>query len=189
MVKGTTTLNHRVVCRNCSPICMNESTNRWHQISCLQHEPAVVKMPKPEKNKLKFTNLGSLWFAPVVIYFDLDSIIQPVAGSQNAKQQTSITEIYQPSGFCLLGIDNGNPNPILLQLERSQNCMEIFVEALENIAQEMYQKKQSNWYFRDSVPERPQEAEFCWICEGQFGIVRDIEDDKVIDHCITRESF
>ena len=70
-----------------------------------------------------------------------------------------------------------------MQLERSENCMEKFVGALEKIAQEMYQKKQSNRYFRDSVPERPQEAQLCWICEGQFGIVRDIDDDKVTDHC------
>ena len=183
MVKGTTTLYQRVLCKNCFHICMNENTYRRHQISCLQHEPAVVKMPTPEKNKLKFANLGARWFAPVVIYFDLESIIKPVAGCQNAKQQRSITEIHQPSGFCLIGIEHGNPNPVFMQLERSENCMEKFVGALEKIAQEMYQKKQSNRYFRDSVPERPQEAQLCWICEGQFGIVRDIEDDKVIDHC------
>ena len=61
--------------------------------------------------------------------------------------------------------------------------MEKFVDALEKIAHEIHQKKQSNRYFRDPVPERPQEAQLCWICAGQFGINREIEDDKVVDHC------
>ena len=52
MVKGTTTLYQRVLCKNRFHICMNENTYRRHQISCLQLEPAVVKMPTPEKNKL-----------------------------------------------------------------------------------------------------------------------------------------
>ena len=73
-----------------------------------------------------------------------------------------------------------------MQLERSENCMEKFVEALEKIAHEMHQKKQSNRYYRDPVPpvpERPKEAQLCWICEGQIGINRDIEDDKIVDSC------
>ena len=183
LVKGTTTLTHRVLCRNCFHVCMNESTYKRHRISCLQHEPAVVKMPLPEKNKLKFKNWPSRWFAPVVIYFDLESIIQPLAGCQNANQSTSVTEIHKPSGFCIVGIEHGNPDPVFIQLERSENCMEKFVEALQKIAQEIHEKKQNNRYFRDTVPERPQAAQLCWICEGQFGIDRDLEDDKVVDHC------
>ena len=48
--------------------------------------------------------------------------------------------------------------------------MEKFVEALQKIAQEIHEKKQNNRYFRDPVPERLQDAQLCWICEGQFGI-------------------
>ena len=61
--------------------------------------------------------------------------------------------------------------------------MEKFVEALQMIAQEIHEKKQNNRYFRDLVPERPEEAHICWICEGQFGIDIDLEDDNVVDHC------
>ena len=61
--------------------------------------------------------------------------------------------------------------------------MEKFVGALQKIAQEIHEKKQNNPYFRDPVPERPQEAQLCWICEGQLGIDRDLEEDKVVNHC------
>ena len=80
-----------VLCRNCFHICMNESAYTRHQISCLQHEPAVVKMPKPANNKLKFKNLVARWFAPVDIYLDLESKSKPVAGCENVYQQTSIS--------------------------------------------------------------------------------------------------
>ena len=58
LVKGTTALNKRVLCRNCFHICMNESTYKRHQISCLQHEPSVVKMPKPEKEQIEIQEFG-----------------------------------------------------------------------------------------------------------------------------------
>ena len=61
-VKGTSTITHRVLSRNCFHVCMDESTYKRHQISCLQHEPAVVKMPSPEKDKLKFKNWPVRWF-------------------------------------------------------------------------------------------------------------------------------
>ena len=130
---GTTTLSQRVLCRNCFHLCMNENTYKRHRISGLQHEPVLVKMHTPDKNKLIVENFCAQWFAPVVIYFDLESIINPVAGCQNAKQSTSITKIHQASGFCLVEFEHGSPNPIFMQLERSENCMENVVEALERL--------------------------------------------------------
>ena len=59
IVRGTTTLCQRVLCRNCFHICMNESTYKRPRISCLQHEPALIKMPTPDKTKLKFENFGA----------------------------------------------------------------------------------------------------------------------------------
>ena len=61
--------------------------------------------------------------------------------------------------------------------------MEKFVEALQKIAREIHEKKQNNRSYRDPVPERPQEAQPCWICEGQFGKHRDLEEDKFVNHC------
>ena len=61
--------------------------------------------------------------------------------------------------------------------------MELFVEALQQIAQEIHQQKQNNRYFCDPVPVGSPEALLYWICEGQFGINRDRYDDKVVDHC------
>ena len=90
LIKGTTSLFPRVLCRNCFHIRTDENVYKRHQISCLHHEPAVVKMRQPEKNRLKFKHLGARWFAPVVIYFDLESILQPLVGCQKENESTSI---------------------------------------------------------------------------------------------------
>ena len=62
-------------------------------------------------------------------YFDIESIINPIAGYQNADNQLIIIEIHEPSCFCPVGIEHGHFYPIFLQQERSENCMEQFVEA------------------------------------------------------------
>ena len=190
LIKGTTSLFQRVLCRNCFHICTDENVYKRHQISCLHHRARCCENASArKKNRLKIKHLGAKWVAPVVIYFDLESILQPLVGCQKENESTSITELHQPSGFCFVGIEHGNPTPIFMQLERSENCMEKFIEALEKIAQEMNTRKQNHRYFSDALPERPQEAQFCWICEGQFGLNRGIEDDKVIDHCHYSGSF
>ena len=183
IVKGTVSLAGRILCRNCFHVCMSQETYQRHRASCLNHEPAVIKMPKPEKKKLEFKNFAARWFAPVVLYFDLESLIQPLYGCSNKNQSTEVIEIHRPSGFCLVGIEHGNPDPIFLQLERSEDCMVKFVDALQRIAVQVNAKKQSHRYYKDYIPERPQSAQFCWICEGQFGINGDVEQDKVLDHC------
>ena len=106
-----------------------------------------------------------------------------MAGCQNGNQSTSVTEIHETSGFCIVEFEHENPDPVFMQLGRSEKCMEKFVDALQKIAQEIHKKKQNNRYFCDTVPERPQEAQLCWICESEFGKNRDLEDDKLIDHC------
>ena len=58
LIKGTTSLFQRVLCRNCFHICTDENVYKRHQISCLHHEPAVVKMPQPEKKPVEIQTLG-----------------------------------------------------------------------------------------------------------------------------------
>ena len=52
------------------------------------------------------------------------------------------------------------------------------VKALETIAREFYQRKQSHRYFTGEAPIDPDEIIECWICEKPFG-----EEAKVLDHC------
>ena len=135
-------------------------------------------MPSENKNKVKFSNYKARWFAPVVIYFDLESLIQPLAQCCQESQNTETTELHKPCGFCLVGVEHGNTEPLFVQLDRSEDCMEKLIKALETIAREFHARKQTHRYFTGTAPIDPDEIIDCWICEKPFG-----EEAKVLDHC------
>ena len=43
-----TTIIGRVLCLNCFHFCMNQDTYSRHRVSFLSHEPALIKMSKPQ---------------------------------------------------------------------------------------------------------------------------------------------
>ena len=98
-------------------------------------------MPTEGKNEVKFSNYKARWFATVTIYFDLESFIQQLAQCCQEKQNTETFELHQPCGFCLVGVEHGNTEPLFVQLERSVDCMETLVKPLETIAREFHARK------------------------------------------------
>ena len=92
-------------------------------------------------------------------------------------QNTQTLELHEPCGFCLVGVDHRNTEPLFVQLERSQDCIEKLVKALETLAQELHQRKQTQRYFTGEAPIDPHETIDCWICETPFG-----EEAKALDH-------
>ena len=135
-------------------------------------------MPSENKNKVKFRNFKAPWLAPVVICFDLESIIQPLAQCCQESQKKETTELHKPCGFCLVGVEHEKKEPLFIQLERSEDCIEKLVKALEIIAREFHQRKQSHRYFTGEAPIDPDEIIECWIFEKPFE-----EEAKVLDHC------
>ena len=166
------------LCRNCFHICASSEVYERHAKSCLHNEPAIIKMPTEGKNKVKFSNYKARWFAPLTIYFDLESLIKPLAQCCQESQNTETVELHQPCGFCLVGVEHGNIEPLFVQLERSEDCMEKLIKALESIAREFHARKQTHRYFTGTAPIDPDEIIDCWICEKPFG-----EEAKVLDHC------
>ena len=168
------------LCRNCFYICSSAEVLERHSRSCLDNEPAVVRMPSERQSKMTFKNLKARWFAPIVLYFDLESLLQPVSTCCNEKQMTETIELHKPCSFCLVAVEYGNPEPVFVRLERSENCMSQLVTELQQIARDVYEKKRSHKYFRGRIPQKPESALECWICKDHFD---DSVDVKVLDHC------
>ena len=63
-------------------------------------------------------------------------------------------------------------------MERSKDCIEKLVKALETIAREFYARKQTHRYFTGVAPVDSDEIVDCWVCKKPFG-----EEVKVLDHC------
>ena len=76
--------------RNCFYLSHNDlSYSEDHVKSCGENTPAVIRMPKPDNNLYKFTNRSAPWFAPLVIYFDFESFLKPVAPCAPSEKRAS----------------------------------------------------------------------------------------------------
>ena len=69
------------ICRNCFWLYRDglESYN-IHTENCYLNAPAVIQMPSPDKNEYKFSNFSATWFVHLVIYFEFELFLPPVAG-------------------------------------------------------------------------------------------------------------
>ena len=71
--------NH--ICRNCFHVCTSKVRYEKHLELCWKNKPAIVRMPK--NTTFVYKKFQSRCFAPIVGFFDLESIIEPVSGCQN----------------------------------------------------------------------------------------------------------
>ena len=98
------------VCPSRFHICVTEALYKNHLSNCRKHDSAVINKPNGRKESLAFRNFYALWFVPVVIYFDVESLIQPVISCANTAQSTEVVEIHRPSGFYIVALETANLN-------------------------------------------------------------------------------
>ena len=113
-------------------------------------------MPKPNENQKVFKNLMARWFAPRVIYFDLESIIVPVSGPARnpATSHTQTVEIHKPCSYGLGVVEHGISTPIKYEMSRGPDAMKKLIESLESLAREIYNDKRKYFTFVGQ-PELP----------------------------------
>ena len=127
------------------------------------------------------------WFALIVGFFDLESIIEPVfdSSSSSSNTQSSSTtralEEHKPCSYALLFVALNETKPFFFDLKCGPNVMIEFVKSLEQIAKSIYDVKQQykNFSGEPSIPKR--EATLCWICENELNTSP--QDPTVLDHC------
>ena len=166
-----------IICRNCFHVCTLINFDK-HMATCLKNEPAVIEMPSENKNKVYFKNFRACVKAPVVIYFDLESLIVPVNRDQTSTDKTRVLEKHEPCGFCFAIIEQGSLQPTHLSIDRSESCMKKLAQRLQAVAKEIYHKKQSHRVFQGPPPYGSDQATECWICSSAF-----VDGTKVLDHC------
>ena len=106
-------------------------------------------MPKAKQQNFEFKNVQARWFAPIVGFFDLESIIEPVANTINT-QQNSVTralEEHKPCSYALLFVALNETKPFYFDLKCGPNVMVEFVKSLEQIARDIYDVKQQHKNF------------------------------------------
>ena len=153
--------------------------------TCCENAPAVVRLPALGKNLYKFKNLAATWFVPLVIYFDFESFLYPVAGCtpHGNNSYTRVIEKHKPCGFSLAVIDHYSTKPIFFHVDSSEDCITKFVNMLHTLAKDIYKRKRAFPFFRgDRSQYLKSAASECWICNEAFD---DIDEQSSIDldHC------
>ena len=145
-------------------------------------------MPTGNNVFLSFKNFQARYFAPVVLYFDIESLLLPIENAQNDPDKCSMDKIekHEPSGYCLVAIEHHTEKQLMMRLDRSPDRMSDFEKTIEFFAHDIYGKKQQ---FRNltSVVWKQDEAQAvkCWICEADFHQL----EEKVVGHCHSSGRF
>ena len=96
------------ICHNCFWLCRDGlESYKIHTESpkcpcSYLNAPAVIQMPSADKNEYKFSNFSAAWFVPLIIYFDFETFLLPVAGCDAATDQSSTRVIESTSHVDLL---------------------------------------------------------------------------------------
>ena len=174
------------ICLNCFWLCEEGLAKLTaHMETCCENAPAVVRLPAPGKNLYKFKNLAATWFVPLVIYFDFESFLYPVAGCtpHGNNSYTRVIEKHEPCGFSLAVIDHYSTKPIFFHVDSSEDCITKFVNMLHTLAKDIYKRKRAFPFFRGDRSQYPKSAASeCWICNEAF----DGNDEQAsidLDHC------
>ena len=157
------------ICRNCFHLCTNRETYQNHVKTCSEHAAAEIVMPKESNTSLQFQNWKARWFLPIVLYFDTESYLVPIAAAQ-LSPSTSYTvaiEKHEPCGCAIADIEHGKTTPVYFELKRGDNSINI------------YQRKRAFCGpYRGPVPARENNTR-CWICENEINDAAEL----VLDHC------
>ena len=148
--------------------------------------PAVIQMPSPDQSMYKFSKLSATWFVPLVIYFDFESFLRPVAscaGPSNTANTRAI-ERHEPCGFALTVIDHQSTTPVFHHVDSSEDCMKNFVRMLHDLARDIHKQKNKHPFNRGNRNLlNKRQAKRCWICENDFDVEDDPESTIDLDHC------
>ena len=123
------------LCRNCFQIHYNEIDHKTHERLCKDHE-AIVVVIRPTAEKFcyncKLKKFCALWYAPIVIYFDFISYLNPDTTRMNNPQISSfrVLEKHEPSGYSMVAIDHEYSEPFSFSLNSS--CLENFIKDLHH---------------------------------------------------------
>ena len=138
-------------------------------------------MPKESNTTLQFRNWKARWFLPILLYFDTESYLVPIATAQPSPSTSYTVAIkkHEPRDYAIAALEHGKATPVYIELNRGDNCLNEFVKSFHILARDIYNQKRAFYGpYRGLVPAREKNAR-CWICENEIND----ESELVLDHC------
>ena len=128
--------------------------------------------------------MAANWSVPLIIYFNFESFLCPVAGCtpHGNNAYTRVIEKHEPSGFSLVVIDHNSTIPIFLHVDSSEDCVTKFVNLLHTVAKGIHKRKPFPFFRGDRSQYPKSAASECWICNEAFDD-NDEQSSIDLDHC------
>ena len=179
---------------NCLNGFRTESARDKHYEYCNSNGHVKVKMPIEKEKWLKFHNGQYQFKVPFMLYADFESISKPVDERYRVRMNTMKTErkgkvpypkkinTHVPSGWCVHSTFAHGDVADTLKIYRGKDCMEKFVEYIEEEVKRLYDTflQQPMISLSDVLKREHEAAEKCHICLKEFN---DPRNRKVRDHC------
>ena len=165
-----------------------------HYEYCSSNGHVKVKMSSEKEKWLKFHDGQCQLKVPFMLYTDFESILKPVDERYKEKMNTMKAErkgkapytekinTHVLSGWCVYSTFAYGDVPNLLKMYRGKNCVEKFVEYIEEEVKRLYATfpQQPMTKLTDVLKREHEAAEKCHICLKEFN---DPRNRKVRDHC------
>ena len=144
-VRGNVVNRRSDICRNCFHIQSDLDVLVRHHELCYQHDAVRINMSTGSSINLSFRKLQAHYIAPIVLYFDIESLLLPIETVTNSPDKSSSENVrkHVPSGYCLVAIEQEIGKQLMFKLNRSEDCMIEFVRTIEVLAYDIYNKNNS----------------------------------------------
>ncbi len=158
------------ICRNCFQVCFSNEALQNHLEVCNDKETAVITMPHQDSDKVVFKRHEAHWFAPYVIYFDLESLTQPVESCHPdpTKSISTVLEKHKPCGYSIALVEHGKHRVKSFHLERGPEVMKGFINNLEILAREIHAQTRTNMVYIGHPDVNKFKVAKCWFCQQKF---------------------
>ena len=174
-------------CLRCLNPFATEKSLKKHMEYCETNEAVKIEMPE-EDSFIEFQNFNRSMRVPFIVYADFESLMKPLE-SFELNPEKSCTKKYQehkPSSFCyyIKCFDDKvySQKPVKYTMKsKEDDVAPKFVDMLEKDVKSIYKifGKPKRMIFGENEKIEFENAEKCWLCNGEFS-----EDDKKVrDHC------
>ena len=140
-------------------------------------------MPSEDNKILKYNHREKSMKAPLIIYADLESLLEKINTCHDNPEKSSTTKLskHTPSGYSLFTHCLFNKAENKLDYYRGEDCVKKFCKDLREHATKIinYEKKEMIPLTKKEE-KKHNKPEVCYICRKEFNTD---DNDKVRDHC------
>ena len=164
---------HYLVVKSLSGLLTGITSNHKeaHKKICENRDYCSVEMPTKDNNVIKYNHGEKSIKLPLVVYADLECLLEKMSTCSNNPEESSTTKInkHTPSGYSIFTHCSFDKSKSKLNYYRGEDCMTKFGKDLREHATKII-----NYEKKDMIPLTKKEEEnynnqkVCYICKKEF---------------------